>query len=319
MRRKRAKIDGRSWDDAEFKNLEAYQDYFERLKKIAVSMFEWVNLPDSMDARFLELCLFYYGQAALLKDPEFGFINTKCATDGYLNIYGLPTGLSCYSFEYQADRGVFQGGEDGNQETQCVLVMNNAERLSTAGTIDLFASRLAEAERACEVNIKNQKFPIVLNIDEKQKLSAMNMYQQIDDNHPVIFGDKNQGLAKSIEVLKTDVPFIADKVMEYKKNIWNEYLTYLGINNLEVEKKERLVASEATTNNEVTNLNLMSFLAPRQHAAKQFNQLFGLSGENEVSVRVRSDLYNIIKSEESIIKDYEYEPGSIDLGEPEGE
>lgn len=318
LRRKRPTIDFRGFDDAEFKNVEAEGDYFERLKKVSISMFDWVNLPESMDERFLELCLFYYGQAALLKDEKYGFINTKAASNGYMNIYGLPTAINCYSFEYHADRRTYQDGGinsgAANPDEQAILVMNTAERISTASTISLYAKRLAEADRSAEVNIRLQKFPIVMNVDEKQRLAALNMFRQYDGNEPLLFGDKNQMLSESLKAVQTGIPYVADKIMAYKKEIWNEYLTFLGINNLEVSKKERLVASEATTNNEVINLNLMSFLVPRQKAAKQFNELFGLTGDKEVSVRVRSDLFNIIKEQESIITDYDVE-GITDLGE----
>lgn len=318
LRRKRPTIDFRGFDDAEFKNVEAEGDYFERLKKVSISMFDWVNLPESMDERFLELCLFYYGQAALLKDEKYGFINTKAASNGYMNIYGLPTAINCYSFEYHSDRRTYQDGGinsgAGNPDEQAILVMNTAERISTASTISLYARRLAEADRSAEVNIRLQKFPMVMNVDEKQRLAALNLFRQYDGNEPLLFGDKNQMLSESLKAVQTGIPYIADKIMAYKKEIWNEYLTFLGINNLEVSKKERLVASEATTNNEVINLNLMSFLVPRQKAAKQFNELFGLTGDKEVSVRVRSDLFNIIKEQESIISDYDLE-GITDLGE----
>ena len=318
LRRKRPTIDFRGFDDAEYKNVEAEGDYFERLKKVSISMFDWVNLPESMDERFLELCLFYYGQAALLKDEKYGFINTKAASNGYMNIYGLPTDINCYSFEYHADRRTYQDGGINsptvNPDEQAILVMNTAERISTASTISLYARRLAEADRSAEVNIRLQKFPIVMNVDEKQRLAALNMFRQYDGNEPLLFGDKNQMLSESLKAVQTGIPYVADKIMAYKKEIWNEYLTFLGINNLEVSKKERLVASEATTNNEVINLNLMSFLVPRQKAAKQFNELFGLTGDKEVSVRVRSDLFNIIKEQESIITDYDVD-GITDLGE----
>jgi hypothetical protein len=118
-------------------------------------------------------------------------------------------------------------------------------------------------------------------------------------------GDKNQvgeGVVKSVN---TGAPFIADKIMEYKKQIWNEALQYLGINTLQTEKKERLITDEASSNNELINLNLQSMLVPRQEACKQFNKLFGLEGtDKEISVRVRSDLFNIIKQEESVITDF---------------
>lgn len=319
MKRRKPVIDLRGFEDAECKNLEAEGDYFERLKKISISIFDWVNLPESMDERFLELCLFYYGQAALLKDSKYGFINTKCASNGYLNIYGLPTDINCYSFEYHEDRRVYQDGEinggNSDPDKEAILVMNTAERLPTAYTLSLYASRLAEADRSAETNVRLQKFPVVMNVDDKQRLAAINMFRQYDGNEPLIFGDKNQMLSESLKALNTGIPYVADKIMTYKKEIWNEYLTFLGINNLDVAKKERLVKSEATTNNEVTNLNLMSFLVPRQKAAKQFNELFGLTGtDKEVSVRVRSDLYNIIKEQESIVSDYDFE-GTTDLGE----
>lgn len=119
------------------------------------------------------------------------------------------------------------------------------------------------------------------------------------------FGDKKQFNPDGIKSIRTDAPFIADKLMEYKKQIWNEALCFLGINTLNQEKKERLITDEANSNNELINLNLQSYLAPRQRACNQFNEKFGLTGtDKEISVRVRSDLYNIIKNEESIVTDY---------------
>lgn len=41
-------------------NNATYLDYFHRLEKICLAMFEWVNLPSSMDARFLEKTLFEF-------------------------------------------------------------------------------------------------------------------------------------------------------------------------------------------------------------------------------------------------------------------
>ncbi len=290
--------------DSALMNSETYFDYVERFKKICLSMFEWVNLPESMNARYLEECLYYKGQAALLKDELYGFINTQCASNGYLNIYGLPTSLNCYSYQYNSIRNLYTGLE-GTEDKDCVLVMNNWQRVPTASTIELFCQRLAEAEMTAAVNIKAQKTPVLIVVDENQRLMMENLYSQYDGNRPFIFGDKNQvgdGVVKSIS---TGAEFIADKIMEYKKQIWNEALQFLGINTLQTEKKERLITDEASSNNELINLNLQSMLVPRQEAAKQFNKLFGLEGtEKEISVRLRSDLYNIIKNEESVITDF---------------
>ena len=117
----------------------------------------------------------------------------------------------------------------------------------------------------------------------------------------------------SVKCIKTDAPFVADKIMDYKKEIWNEALTFLGINNIMLEKKERLVSDEANSNNELINLNLQSYLIPRMEACKQFNKLYGLEGtDKEISVRVRSDLRNIIKTEMSSVKDFTPDSESIE-------
>ena len=290
-------------------NNATYFDYLERFKKIALSIFEWVNLPSSMDSRFIEECLYYKGQASLLKDETFGFINTQCCSNGYINIYGLPNELNCYSFSYQKNRKLYTGlsnDEDDEDRTKCaILVMNNFEKVPTCSTLELFAYRLYEAEQTAMTNIKAQKTPVLIVLDEKQRVMMENLYSQYDGNKPFIFGDKNQLDDKTIRSIKTDAPFIADKVIDYKKEIWNEALTFLGINNIMIDKKERLVSDEANSNNELINLNLQSYLITRQNACKQFNEYFGLTGtDKEISVRVRSDLHNIIKNNESIINDY---------------
>ena len=186
--------------------------------------------------------------------------------------------------------------------------MNTKERIPTLATMELFAYRLYEAEMTAMTNIKAQKTPVLLLCDDSQRLTMENLYSQYDGNKPVIFGDKNQMKNDMVKSIRTEAPFIADKIMEYKKEIWNEALVYLGINTLSLEKKERMIVDEASSNNELINLNLQSFLVPRQEACKQFNELFGLTGtDKEIKVRVRSDLYNIIKNELSVTKEYDSE------------
>ena len=133
-----------------------------------------------------------------------------------------------------------------------------------------------------------------------------NLCNQYNGNQPFIFGNKNQLNDDMLKAIKTDAPYVADKITEYKKEIWNEALTYLGINNISVQKKERLTENESSENNELVNLNLQSMLAPRMEACRQFNEKYGLTGtDKEISVRVRSDLKNIIKMEQSIVSDYQ--------------
>ena len=171
--------------------------------------------------------------------------------------------------------------------------------------MNLFAMRLYECERTSDTNLKAQKTPVMLVVDEKQRLLMENLYNQYNGNMPFIFGDKLQLDKGLIQAIKTDAPFLLDKLQDYKKEIWNEALTFLGINNIMIDKKERLITDEANSNNELINLNLQSFLAPRKLACEQFNEKFGLTETDKaIDVRVRSDLHNVIKNVESTVSDY---------------
>ena len=302
--------------DSMMLNDSTYMDYLNRFKRIALSMFEWVNLPKSMNSRYLEMCLFYNGQAALLKDKDYGFINTKACASGDINIYGLPTKINCFSYSFNSVRTLYTGLIKGSKDDkEAILVMNNWDRLPTIGSLELFAYRLYNAERTCDVNLNAQRTPLMIAVDEKQRLMMENLYNQYNGNQPFIFGDKNQLDDSKLKSIRTDAPYIVDKISDYKKEIWNEALTYLGIQNIARDKKERLTESESNENNELVNLNLLAMLEPRRQACREFNEKFGLTGtDKEISVRVRSDLYNIIKNEESIISDYQ-DNGKIDKKE----
>ena len=299
-------------EDAVLMNNATYFDYLERFKRIALSMFEWTNLPDSMDARYLERCLYYTGQAAMLYLEPYGYINTKSATSGKLNLYGLPTRIRCYSYgEINTSRRVFNGvseavakingyedDTDDDRQTEAILVLNNWEGVATASTIELFALRMATVERAIDVNIRAQKTPFVLVTNQNKRLSMMNALDQVDKNAMALVVEQSQLDAESFKTLQTAAPFVADKLTDYKMGIWNEFLTYLGVDNIS-EKRERMISAETMSNNECVNLNMMAGLKPREKAAKEFNQKYG----KNIEVKLRSDVFNIIKSTESIVMD----------------
>jgi len=249
---------------------------------------------------------------------NIGFINTASTPSGNLNIYGLPTNINCFSYGYSSIRKLYTGlANEEAKKDSCILVLNCQDKESTFSSMELFAYRMYKAERSSDININSTKSPIVIMASDKTKLSMVNAYAQYDGNQPVIVGKKGQFDLNDITSIDTKAEFIADKLQDYKKGIWNELLTFLGINNLN-EKKERMVTDETNQNNEVINLNLQSFLIPRKEACKDFNELFGLTGENEISVRVRSDLQNTIKKMESIVSDYNSPDDEEEISEEEG-
>lgn len=289
--------------DAILMNNRTYNDYLDRMRKICLSMFEWVNLPNSMNARFIEQCLYYQGQAALLFDKDYGYLNTMASDGGYINIYGLPTEIMCYSYRFNQRRGLYTVDTGEEKDKECILVLNNYDRVPTSYTISLFAYRLAEAQRTADVNVKAQRTPILITTDQKQYFTLKKMYEEYDGNTPAIFADKNVITPDALKSIKTDAPMIIQDLMDYKREIWNEFLTFMGISNLS-EKRERMISNEIDSNNELVNLNLQALLIPRKEACRQFNEKYGLMGNKAIDVKVRSDLYNIVKQFESVTDDY---------------
>lgn len=262
------------FEEAAALNMAVFSDYYKRLRLLALSLFEWENLPESMNERFLEQCLYWYGKAAIVNDENLGIINTKCTPSESLNIYGEATEYHCYSTGYDANFPL----------DDMVYVRNNLEALPTDATIQLFAQRLYEAERTIDVNIKAQKTPVIILCDEKQRLTMKNIYMKYDGNEPVIYGKKGLDI-DDIKVLRTDAPFVADKLEEYKRNVWSEALSFLGINNVMTEKKERLLTGEVDANNQMIDLSAQTMLLTRELAAEKFNRLWP---GRDISVRQRS-------------------------------
>lgn len=288
------KIDGMKplytqFDDTANLNNLTYLDYYKRLRLLALSMFEWKNLPDSMNARFLEKCLYIYGQAAFVYDEKLGYINLKCVPSDYLNIYEEAYKYNCYSINYNKEYSL----------SDMILVRNNLESIPTDNTIQLFARRLYECERTTEINIQAQQTPVLIATDEKTRLTLANVYKKWSGHEPVIFGSKNFD-PDSVKVLKTDAPYIADKLQAYKRNVWAECMAFLGINNVADEKAERLVTDEVNANNQMIELSAETMLLTRQKACEEFNEKFNqnisvkLRAPNEIESEVENngDLYN---------------------------
>lgn len=251
-----------------------YTDYYYRLMLIARSVFEWENLPNGIDEKWIERYLFLEGRCVFFKDDELGFMVAKCADDGTLNAYDEPTSVTPSATGYI--------GKSLETNEECVIIRNNDISLSTSPSIQLFAYRLAEATRTSDVNIRAQKTPVIVLCDDKQKLSFKKAMSQIEENEFAVYGYKNFDI-DAIKAIKLDAPVVFDKLTLQKHDVWNECMTFLGINNANQDKRERLVDDEVQANNEQVFASGNVFLKARQQACKQINELFGLN----ISVKMR--------------------------------
>lgn len=254
-----------------------FMQYVNRLTELSIAMFEWSNLPDTVDERYIELRLFMTGSVVYFRDDVIGDLCLDCISQGQFDVYGNPTRRRAYSAynNYNA----FLTDKDS------VIVWNNYIRSNSVLDVRMFAQRLYNLDRIIDVNANAQKTPVLVQGTEKQRLTLLNLYKEYDGNAPVIFGDKNLDL-NALKVLSTGAPYVADKLYQLKTQIWNEALTYLGISNLNIQKKERLVTDEVQRNQGGTIASRYSRLESRRQAAVKINNMFGTN----IEVNYRDDL-----------------------------
>lgn len=271
-------------DEAMFLNNQTYIDYFNRLELLAISIFEWEGLDDiGGNSRFLELTLFEEGRAVFVKDPDLGYLTLRVAPNGKLNYYRLPVSIEAVSIDYNKKYPM----ED------VVYIMNNELQLPTSNTIDLFSRKLYEIDRTTQVNIKAQKTPVLLQGTDKQRLTLQNLYMQYDGNMPFIFGDRDANLDSAVKSITTQAPYVADKLTIQKHEIWNECLTFLGIDNANTDKKERLITDEVQSNNELIYFYLNCFYKTRKKACDEINKKF-FNGEEKIKIKVNKNISELL-------------------------
>lgn len=268
------------FDESMMLNNLTYRQYLNRLTELAISMFEWKNLPDTVDERYLELHLFETGCMVYFQDDILGDLCLDSITNGKLSVYGDPLLRRAYS------------GYNNYQKLlsykDSVIIWNNLLHTNSILDVKMFARRLYNIDRIIDVNANAQKTPVLLQGNEKQRLTLLNLYKEYDGNAPFIFGDKNLDI-NALKALSTNAPYVCDKLYQLKTQIWNEALTYLGISNINIQKKERLITDEVTRNQGGTIASRYSRLESRRKAVKKINKMFGTN----IEVNYREDYQEV--------------------------
>ena len=268
-------------------------DYDDRLHMLAVSLFTWKGLDEIAGfgaSHFIEESLYRYGKACIVNDSEIGIKALNVTAAGKLNLYYLPVKVNAFSTGYNK---IYDFDD-------VVYIMNNELQKPTKDTLSLFARRLYEAERTSDVNIQAQKTPVLIEGDKNTLLTLKNVYMQYSGNIPVIYGNKNYDISSKLNVLRTDAPIVFDKLEDHKHNLWNDCMTFLGINNANTSKKERLVTSEVESNDQLVNYYLNCFYKKRKEACDILNKKWGTN----VEIVLNKEVVDLLaKTTENLDKD----------------
>lgn len=279
------------WESA-FSNTFRYRMYYDRIIELAISRWEYRNLPDTVDPRFMELVLIGDGQAIYFNDEVIGDLCLRTTINGPLDLYDIPISRRAYSTNgYQRQLTI----------DDSVLIYNNYLHRPSKTEVAYYADRLAHLDEIIDININAQKTPILITADQNERFSMEQLYMKYEGNVPYIFGSKNLR-PDSIKVMKTDAPFLADKLYQLKTDTWNEMLTWLGISNVSITKKERLITDEVQRSQGGTNASKYSPLEARRDAVEKINAMF----DRKIEVCFRQELDTTMPGE-PMLEDVEEE------------
>lgn len=308
---KRKRKDLQFWESTEMNN-RTYLHYYDRGMELATSRFEYKGLPSSVDERYLELTLFSKGASLWFKDKDLivdepkpssnvivignnsgplyddkligsgSVLALPMVTHGRLDVYNRPL------VRHAIANNGYMSGDLTDEDS--VIMYNNYLRKPIMRDIELYARWLYDIQQSIIVNAKAQKTPIAVLCDESERLTMVNLYKEYDGNAPFIFGTKNLDISQ-LKAISTLAPYVGDKLSDLKISVWNEMLTFLGISNINVVKKERLITDEVTRNQGGIMASRFSPLGMRQQAVKEINKKFGLN----ISVDYRQDYQELVE------------------------
>lgn len=249
--------------------------YQRHLTELCINRFKWEGFPEEIDGevlRFLELNTFYRGVTLFHKNKTNNkFFLSRAAGTGPINGYDNPTQWTTL--------GMGTGFEQQTlSDDECVPIYCNALRTPDTDVVNLFAMKLANLDRTIELNIKNLRYTKIVTVDESQRLTWANLMRQIEQGDPFVLGTSQLNIPGSVQALDVGGhPETLPKLLEAKSKLWNECMGLLGLNNANMDKKERLVTDEVSANDEQVMASRNIHLKARKAAADKINAMFGLN------------------------------------------
>lgn len=236
------------------------------LKKI-LSRFELEGAPDTWEINYFWSHLFLDGHLAVL-DTEMGVIPLKCGYTG-INVWDEPTDIVISNHIL----GSFQRkiGVDG------ALIRLQYDYAGITPILQRFSTLLALCDSAISVNLMNSKVAWMAFVeDQAQSKTMQKMFDEISEGKPAVFPRKGTVNPENIVALQVRQNFVADDIMLVRRKIVNDFLSDIGINNANLDKRERLNEQEVNANNEEVRFNVLNWLDTIQEGLDVANSLYKL-------------------------------------------
>ena len=253
-------------------------DYYRHnLFDILCSHYRFDGFVPTWDTHYFQTGLFHNGFICFIDTPDFGVIPQRCTLSGY-NVFRAPSRVlvaNPYIEKREYDIGV---------DTEIVWLNNQREGADYI--IDFYANLMALTVQTYSINQINSRRAGVFNVENKQQAETMKkMYDGMVSGESAVFVTYGTKAGKPWEFFADSSQYIGNTLLNDLKTIEDRFLTEIGVNNANTQKKERMVTNEVDANNQSINERSNAWLECMQSGLDKVNDMFGTA----LSVSVRAD------------------------------
>ena len=259
--------------------LNNYQTYLMCLRQcltLAENVFEFKNLPNFIDLAYMNSCLMRKGSIAFFYEEEF----QSLVALPYVNI----TQKDLYDRPIEIEVHGKNGYRRKLKKDEFVIMYDNNGRYPLWLDILQYAERISLCMRVIDINLSQQRTPRLWSVKQEKLQSFKDIMANIDGFQEAI-ATYEDTLLDNINCILEPAPFVADKVENEKEKIWNEFLRLIGISNVSIEKRERLIKDEVNALQGGTIASRFSRFEPRRRSIEEINKKFGDKLEGKIEVK----------------------------------
>ena len=254
-------------------NSTTFMYYVRALFRKAMSIYNFKNVPETWDYDYMVSVLLSQGFITITDTP-LGVIPLRCGVSG-INVYNHPTTVIIAN--------PVIGNLERTIDDDCALVKISYDYRGILDIVYKYASMLADCDSSISVNLMNSKVTFIAMCTSKQQAASMKlMYDEITKGSPAVFVKGDQINAEQIFYNHVKENFIAGEVQILKRKIMSEFLTEIGVNNANTDKKERLTDNEVEANDSEIQLNAGYWLENMREGFDKANKMYGLNIQVEL-------------------------------------
>lgn len=221
--------------NSQISNFQTYIMNRNKMVDLAENVIKKKNLPLYIDLSYVNKILLTQGSICFFVDEVLGLLALPWVSIAGLDVYGRPRRVQCIGQNGYTSRILTQG--------EFVIMWDNTSHRALYSMVCQYAERYSNAVRVQDINISQQRTNRIWKTSSEQEKTVSDLLNNIDGNVENVITYDGMDITETQAVLSV-APYVADKLDEYKSNIWNEFLGAIGISNITLNKRERLIKDE---------------------------------------------------------------------------